>query len=303
MPKNPVTDPITNQEIAFVHLILAGTMNDRRAAKAAGLNPDSAAYTKAKPRVQAYMLEHRAAVEEKLVDHEVEGLRKLNLSRDQILTRLWELAKLSPEVTRGSITGQVKAMSMIVALEGLLPNPHLARSLALSQTQPATVQPQRGQQQTEGTQPCDAATAVAAQPVATPAASDPETRPTNNPPLPHFESRPSPFNPFINSEKPNPVSATTDLIFDTVLNATGPFSLSLPPKRTPSDAAVRSPSVRPQPPPNNSWVAAACAAFYKESRMKGDEFTKLHRRSAGIGHPPSHFSRRDTPFLQPRSFS
>ena len=68
MPKNPVTDPITDQEIAFVHLILAGTMNDRRAAKAAGLNPDTAAYTKAKPRVRAYMLEHRAAVEEKLVD-------------------------------------------------------------------------------------------------------------------------------------------------------------------------------------------------------------------------------------------
>ncbi len=73
MPKIPVTDPITNQEIAFVHLILAGTMNDRRAAKAAGLNPDSAAYTKAKPRVQAYMLDHRAAVEQKLVDQKWTG--------------------------------------------------------------------------------------------------------------------------------------------------------------------------------------------------------------------------------------
>jgi hypothetical protein len=49
MPKNTVTDPITDQEMAFAHLILSGTMNDRRAAEAAGLNPETAAYTKSKP--------------------------------------------------------------------------------------------------------------------------------------------------------------------------------------------------------------------------------------------------------------
>src|SRR5713101_7977219 len=129
MPKNTVTDPITDQEIAFAHLILSGTMNDRRAAEAVGLNPETAAYTKSKPRVRAYMNEHRAAVREKLVDQEadlsrraVEGLRKLNFGRDQILARLWELATLSPEATRGSIAGQIKAMSMIVAIEGLIPD-------------------------------------------------------------------------------------------------------------------------------------------------------------------------------------
>jgi hypothetical protein len=31
---------------------------------------------------------------------------------------------------------------------------------------------------------------------------------------------------------------------------------------------------------------AACAAFCKESRMKVGEFTKLHRKSGGMGHPP-----------------
>jgi hypothetical protein len=97
MPKNTVSDPITDQEVAFAHLILSGTMNDRSAAEAAGLNPDTAAYTKSKPRVRAYMSEHRAAVNEKLVDQEAEGLRKLNLGRDQILNRLWELATLSHE--------------------------------------------------------------------------------------------------------------------------------------------------------------------------------------------------------------
>ncbi len=122
MPKNQVSDPITDQEIAFAHLVLSGTMTDRRAAEAVGLNPDTAAYTKAKPRVRAYMLEHRAAVHERLVEQETEGLRRLNLGREQVLARLWEIANLSPEMTRSSITGQVKALAMIVAIEGLIPN-------------------------------------------------------------------------------------------------------------------------------------------------------------------------------------
>ena len=132
MPKNTVTDPITDQEMAFAHLILSGTMNDRRAAEAVGLNPDTAAYTKSKPRVRAYMIEHRAAVREKLVDQEADGLRKLNLGRDQILARLWELANLSHEVTRGIIAGQIKALSMIVAIEGLIPD----RRSSPTETQP-----------------------------------------------------------------------------------------------------------------------------------------------------------------------
>ena len=119
--------------MAFAHLVLSGTMNDRRAAEAVGLNPDTAAYTKAKPRVRAYMIEHRAAVRERLVDQEAEGLRKLNLGRDQILARLWELANLSHEATRGIIAGQIKALSMIVAIEGLIPD----RRLSPPENQPA----------------------------------------------------------------------------------------------------------------------------------------------------------------------
>jgi hypothetical protein len=40
MPKNKVSDPITDQEIAFARLVLSGAMTDRRAAEAVGLNPD-----------------------------------------------------------------------------------------------------------------------------------------------------------------------------------------------------------------------------------------------------------------------
>jgi hypothetical protein len=70
----------------------------------------------------------------------VEGLRKLNLGRDQILTRLWELANLSSEATRGIITGRIKVLSMIVAIEGLIPSGMNARRLSPSGTQPAARQ-------------------------------------------------------------------------------------------------------------------------------------------------------------------
>jgi hypothetical protein len=129
MPKSKVSDPITDQEIAFVRLVLSGAMTDRRAAESVGLNPDSAAYTKAKPRVRAYMLEHRAAVQQQLVQQDVdlseravEGLRRFTLDREQVLARLWQIANLSPEMTRGSVTGQVKSLSIIVAMENFIPD-------------------------------------------------------------------------------------------------------------------------------------------------------------------------------------
>jgi hypothetical protein len=131
MPKNKVSDPITDQEMAFARLILSGAMTDRQAAETAGLHPDSAAYIKSKPHVRAYMLEHRAAVQQQLVQQEadlsrqaVEGVRRLSLDREQVPARLWEIANLSPEMTRNSITGQIKALSMIIAMQNFIPDRH-----------------------------------------------------------------------------------------------------------------------------------------------------------------------------------
>jgi hypothetical protein len=129
MPNNEVSDPITHQEMAFALLILSGNMTDQQAAEAVGLNPNTAAYIKSKPCVRAYILERRDLMQQQIVEQEtglsrpaVEGLRRFTLGREQVLDRLWELAGLGPEMTRGSITGQVKAMSMIVAIEGLIPD-------------------------------------------------------------------------------------------------------------------------------------------------------------------------------------
>ncbi len=125
MSKNEVTDPITDQEIAFVHLGLSGTMTDQQAAQAAGLNPDTAAHTKSKPSVRAY-IEQRARmqqpVQQQHLAQEIDGLRRQPLDREQVLARLWEIANLSPEMTRNSVTGQVKALTLIIAIEGLIPD-------------------------------------------------------------------------------------------------------------------------------------------------------------------------------------
>jgi hypothetical protein len=132
MPKNKVSDPITDLEMAFARLVLSGGLTDRQAAEAVGLNPDSAAYTKSKPQVRAYMLEHRAAVQQQLVQQEarraVEEQHRTKLDREQVLNRRWEIANLSPEMTRGSITGQVKALEMIAAMENFIPSRRAASS-------------------------------------------------------------------------------------------------------------------------------------------------------------------------------
>jgi hypothetical protein len=55
-------------------------------------------------------------------DQEIAFARPLNPGRDQILARLWEIANLDPERTRASASAQVKALSLIVAIEGLIPD-------------------------------------------------------------------------------------------------------------------------------------------------------------------------------------
>jgi hypothetical protein len=233
MPKNTVTDPITDQELAFAHLVLSGTMNDRRAAEAAGLNPDAAAYTKAKPRVRDYMIEHRAAVREKLVDQEAEGLRKLNLGRDQVLARLWELANLSHEVTRGIIAGQIRALSMIVAIEGLIPTRRVSPAVT-QPTAPPVEAPfyksqwlRQQQDQAADKDPGDTVAPNEAQPGA-------HQVPEPQPPPPPEQHHPSPANPFTipdgRMRVPDAIGAIFDSASETTMSRRLPFSLKKGPR-------------------------------------------------------------------------
>jgi hypothetical protein len=241
MPKNIVTDPIPDQEMAFAHLIMSGTMTDRQAAEAVGLNPETAAYTKSKPRVRAYMKEHRAAVREKLVDQEadlsrraVDGLRKLSLGRDQILARLWELATLSHEATRGSIAGQIKALSMIVAIEGLIPDRRVSPSATQPPAPPINAEMYQAQwlreqqHQPVGEEPTDPVAAAEVQPAA-PQVPDLEPAPqsANDSSSPNLDgNQTSPLNPFINPVSLNRVPEATGFAFDAVLDRVNPIRLS-----------------------------------------------------------------------------
>ncbi len=160
MSKNKVSDLITDQEMLFARLILSGSMTDQQAAKAAGLNPNTAAYIKSKPCVRAYMLEYRALMQQQLVQQQAEDSRRQNLDREQVLARLWEIANLSPEMTRNSITGQVKALTLIIAILGLIPDLRAGSAQNKPAPQPTT-QPQidatawldSQQEQTAGSEP------------------------------------------------------------------------------------------------------------------------------------------------------
>ena len=112
MPKGPILTPITDQEIAFAHLVLAGRTTDQEAAAAVGIDPSRAAYVKGKPKVQAYMEEHRASVRAGLVQHEVEALAKFNISREQILAKWWEFGNLDPTLGYNT-SSQSKALELL----------------------------------------------------------------------------------------------------------------------------------------------------------------------------------------------
>jgi hypothetical protein len=99
---------------------------------AAGGNPllatlnfstNGATMPKNKAAGHAYIQEHQPPAQQEPVEQSTaDHPRPFTITRDQILTRLWEIAHISPEITRGSLVGQVKALSMIVAIEGLIPD-------------------------------------------------------------------------------------------------------------------------------------------------------------------------------------
>jgi hypothetical protein len=144
-------------------------------------------------------------------------LRNLNLGRDRILTRLWELAALSSEATRGSIAGQIKALSMISAIEGFIPSATKNdRRLSPSATQPVAT-PRNAQIDGSGWRPKDQP-AAAEQPADPPASAptEPVAPRVPQPPLAHDAGQ---LNPFVIPQPRNRVTAPTTSFFDVALDA------------------------------------------------------------------------------------
>jgi hypothetical protein len=128
MPNNQVSDPITDQEIAFAHLVLWNhdrppcRRSRRSKPRHRRLHQSQTPCPRLHARAPGRRTRTARGARADLSRRAVEGRRRLNLGREQVLARLWEIANLSPELTRSSITGQVKAISMIVAIEGLIPD-------------------------------------------------------------------------------------------------------------------------------------------------------------------------------------
>jgi hypothetical protein len=78
-------------------------------------------------------MEKNQVVQQQLAEQEIDEESRLKQSRQRVLDRLWEIASLDPEMTRGSMSAQVKAISMIIAIEGLIPD----RRAASAQNKPA----------------------------------------------------------------------------------------------------------------------------------------------------------------------
>jgi hypothetical protein len=71
-----------------------------------------------------------------ITEQDTQEQRRFNVGRDKVLARLWDIANMDPERTRNSMSAQVKAISMIVAIEGLIPDRKTSRAVA-AQNQPA----------------------------------------------------------------------------------------------------------------------------------------------------------------------
>ena len=125
------------------------------------------------------------------IEQDSEELRRFNLSRGRVLARLWEIANLAPEKTRNGMSAQVKALSMIIAIEGLIPDRRAVA--AQSKPAPAPVNPpfyvsewMRNQQNRESVdpQPPPAQEEAAPEPQSVPGGTD------DPPPIELSSSRP-----------------------------------------------------------------------------------------------------------------
>jgi hypothetical protein len=146
-------------------------------------------------------------------------------------------------VTRGIIAGQIKALAMIVAIEGLIPDRRLSPSAPQPSPPPVkadiyTAEWLRKQQhQPVGETPRDPVAATKTPPDA-PHVPEPEPTPelapelTNDTSSPNLDrNQPTLANPFINPEKLNRVPDATGYVFDAVLDKANSLRRSFSPDR------------------------------------------------------------------------
>jgi hypothetical protein len=123
--------PIAETEILFCHLVLKGTGDpsatnlDRIEAAGAKVGYTKAMASKVYHRkpVQAWLEKYRERLMVEMAREDVRQLRRGGFTREDVLTLLHDLATMSPDKTKGSITGQVAAAAEMGKIMGLVVAP------------------------------------------------------------------------------------------------------------------------------------------------------------------------------------
>jgi hypothetical protein len=113
--------PISEQEMAFCHLLITRNAKNRteaQCAEMAGFPPKSANVLKRKPRIQQYLMIYQTQFAAMMAQQEVDKMLALDIDRSALVRKLWMLANITPERTRGTITGQVDAIEQIAGMLG-----------------------------------------------------------------------------------------------------------------------------------------------------------------------------------------
>lgn len=114
-----VTPPVlTNTETFFCHSFIEfGTV--KAAADRMGISELEGESMLRRPNVRKYLETYQAVFTAKMADAEVSKLMRKGITRETIAEQYMLLSMMPPERTKGSIDGQVEALSNLVDLMGL----------------------------------------------------------------------------------------------------------------------------------------------------------------------------------------
>ena len=107
---NLATLLITEQEKQIVHLCIARENGRNAVCSIMGMTPDQVDAVLNRMPVRRYLEKYQAQFIRLLATREVSKLLRIGVTRDTIALRLFELGQMDPDLTKGSIDGQVKAL-------------------------------------------------------------------------------------------------------------------------------------------------------------------------------------------------
>lgn len=141
-PHRPVgSQTVTDERVWAYATLRANKMGPKEAAAKVGITHRQGMRWDTRKDVKEFIEEFAKKKMEHLIKESVKPLAKLDISLASILARYWELANLTPEETRGSITGQISALDGIRDTLGLTAGAGKAKEEP-KEAEPAVYQPE-----------------------------------------------------------------------------------------------------------------------------------------------------------------